>query len=237
MKIKSMIASLAACTIAVSAMAISASAEKTILNANADANYKVDVADKDVDNIAGIKAEITMADGWTETGAGGGLIFNSDKDNGGTGWQQVELGITGEGADAKNTEGVTISGSDGKFTITYQTTKGNLSSKSSWNELLISNWWGSDFTVDSLIALDESGNEIGAKPADATTKAPVETTKASEDTTKATTAKATTTKAAATTKAGTTTAASTKTGDAGVGVAVAGLSLAAVAAFVARKKH
>jgi hypothetical protein len=77
-----------------------------------------DCAGLDVDNAAGIKATITMASGWENSGAGGGIIFNSDDKNGGTGWEQFEWGITGEGTDAKNTDGVTISGSDGKFTIT-----------------------------------------------------------------------------------------------------------------------
>jgi len=222
MKMKAILASLGACAIAVSAMALSASA--AIKNANGDdeKTYKTDLAGKDLENVCGLKATITMADGWNESGAGGGIIFNSgDKDEKGS-WQQYEWGITGDGTDAKNTENVTISGSDGKFTITYLGANAGLKSDDKWDEAVVSYWWGADFTVDSLVALDKDGNEIGAagntdtSDSNATTKAPATTTKA----------------------AGATTAASgAKTGDAGVGVAVGALVLAGAAAVVARKKH
>lgn len=245
MKIKSVLASIAACAIAVSAMAVPAFAEKTITNANSDGNYMTDCAGLDVDNAAGIKATITMASGWENSGAGGGIIFNSDDKNGGTGWEQFEWGITGEGTDAKNTDGVTISGSDGKFTITYQGKKGHLASTSDWNQVLISNWWGSDFTVDSLVALDESGKELGAaggssQADDSSSKADDSSSQADDSSSKAddSSSKADDSSSKADdTKKDTQQTTGTNTGDAGVGIAVAGLALAGAAAFAARRKH
>ena len=73
--------------------------------------------------------------------------------------------------------------------------------------------------------------QAAGKAAETTTAAPADTTAAAATTTKAAAA-VTTTKAADTKKTD-----SAKTGDAGVGVAVAALGLAAAAAFTARKKH
>ena len=91
-----------------------------------------------------------------------------------------------------------------------------------------------------LLGDSQDGNWHGvfndaAAPADGTTTA------VADDTAATTTAKAddkkTTTTAADTKKKDTSTTTATKTGDAGVGVVVAGLTLAGAAAFIARKKH
>jgi hypothetical protein len=229
MKIKNMVAAFAASALTLSALAVPAFAEKTILNANENGNYTVNVKELDMAKIVGIKAEITAAEGWNETGMGGGLAFNADSK--GTGWTQFEWGITGEGTDAKNTAGVTIAGSDGKFTITYMGDTCYFADTDEWDGIAIAAWWGSDFTVDSLIPLDANGNEVGAKSASVE-----ETTTAAETTTTTTTTAAGTT-TTTTSKKDDKKTDSAKTGDAGVGVIVAALGLAGAAAFATRKKH
>ncbi len=236
MKFKSVLASVAACAITVSAMAVPAFAEKTITNANAEANYKVDFAD-DANKLKayGLKATITMADGWESSGAGGGIIANADT----IGWGQYEWGITGEGTDAKNTDGVTISGSNGKFTITMNAGKAIFVEADTYTEGFVSTWWGSDFSVDSIVLVDENGNEFGA----AAESSKAEESKAEES--KAEESKAEESKAEESKKDDgnadggkkNTQTTGTNTGDAGVGMAVAGLALAGAAAIAARKKH
>lgn len=227
MKMKSILASVGACAIAVSAMAFSASAEKVITNANKEGNYEVECKELPVEQIVGIEAQITMVDGWEATGAGGGIVFNGKNCS----WKQFEWGISGEGVDCKNTAGVTISGSNGKFTITYMGTESPFVADEDWSNLDICAWWGSDFAVDSLIPLDKDGKEVKAGGTASNETTAANTTAANTTTT--TTAK-TTPAAGGTT---TTAAGGTKTGDAGVGLAVAGVTLAGAAAFVARKKH
>ncbi len=239
MKMRNVLASVAACAIAVSAMAIPAFAEKTITNANDDPNYAVDVQSLDMTKITGIKAEITAADGWNESGLGGCLAFNADNKKG-SGWNQFEWGINGEGADAKNTAGVTIEGSDGKFTITYQGDQAYFAEGDDWDSIVVAAWWGSDFAVDSLVQLDKDGKVDGAAAADDKTEDSKadEKTDAPETDSKAEESKADEkqedTKKDDTKTTGT--QPSSKTGDAGVGAAVAGLALAGAAAVVARKR-
>ncbi|MBQ8922773.1 MAG: NPXTG-anchored protein [Oscillospiraceae bacterium] len=219
MKVKSILASLGACAIALSAMAISASA--AITNENGDGNYKVDFAD-DANKLSayGLKATITMADGWESSGAGGGIIANAD----GVGWKQYEWGITGEGTDAKNVSGVTISGADGKFTITMDNGAALFADTDTYTEGFVSAWWGADFTVDSLVLLDQNGNEFGAGSDNTDNNGGDNTTAPANNTT-------------APAANNTTAAAGAKTGDAGVSVAVGALALAGAAAVVTRKKH
>jgi LPXTG-motif cell wall-anchored protein len=183
---------------------------------------------KDYDNytnIVGIKAEITAADGWNESGLGGGIVFNADNKTG-TGWTQFEWGINGDGTDAKNTAGVTIAGSNGKFTITYMGTDTYFKDTDEWDALAVAPWWGSDFTVTSLVGLDKDGNVIGGTTSQETDDTPATTTTTQQAVISPNNNNNNNTK---------TTGA--KTGDAGVGVAVAGLALAGIGIVVTRKKH
>ena len=253
MKRKNILASVSACAIALSAMALSASA--AIKNATPDSNdgtgYTYDCKTLDYNNIYGIKAEITF-DGAVVDQTKGGLAFNADDTNG-TGWNQFdwELDASGNAKDNTNKNIKIDNKGDGKYVLTLVQDKAYLADCAEWKwaNIYIGSWGGTDFTVNSLVPLDKDGKEVGA--AAATTTAAVETVGAettsaetkedAEGTTSAseTTAAKTTTAAAKTTAAATTAAKAdaTKAGDNGVGLAVAGLALGAAAMFIARKKH
>ncbi len=214
MKLRTFLASISACAIAVSAMAISASA--AITNANSDGAYAVAVNEIAGlawnGGISGAVVTITPAAGWNETGVGGGVVFQGD----GVEWSAgaKEFGVSGEGTDAKNIEGMTIATSGDQITLTYDFGGAIFAESATWAQLVVQSWWGADFTVDEVEYLDLDGKVIGEEPeqtdAPAQTDAPTGTT--------------------------TTAAGGTSTGDAGVALAVAGLAVAGAAAYVARKK-
>ena len=220
MKLKNMVAGIAACAIAVSGLAVTASAK--ITNATeSNGSYKLDIKlpeGRTFADIYGFEATFegtVQAEGESNVGA---ICWQSTSVN----WTQEEFSQKG----ASDPKPITISDDN---TVKVLKSEPLFASSDEYAQAFVAQWtWDDDkqidFSVTSLKVLDKDGNELGA----------AETTAAATTTTKAAT---TTTKAGATTKAGTTTAASSKTGDAGVGVAVAGLSLAAVAAFAARKKH
>ncbi|MBE6847597.1 MAG: hypothetical protein E7503_05650 [Ruminococcus sp.] len=214
MKLRTFLASISACAIAVSAMAISASAAVT--NANSDGAYVVAVNEIAGlawnGGISGAVVTITPAAGWNETGVGGGVIFQGDGVDWNTGAK--EFGVSGEGTDAKNVEGMTIATSGDQITLTYDFGGAIFAESATWAQLVVQSWWGADFTVDEVEYLDLDGKVIGEE-------APTTTTNAAPEGGDTTT----------TTKAG-----SNATGDAGVALAVAGLAVAGAAAYVARKK-
>ncbi len=201
MKLRTFLASVSACAIAVSAMAITASAEVTNGNATGDNgskfyNYDLLAEGKDATAVYGVKIELTIED--LSEGCGGGMGFNSDS----TGWKSIEWGNADSGKtiilDANND-------------LTYQSTTPIFAADDTYCQIWIQNWWGDDVTVDGIVLLDASGNEIGAP---AQTDAPAQPGA----------------------PAGTTAAGGTATGDAGIALAVAGLAVAGAAAYVARKK-
>ena len=211
MKLKNFLASVSACAIAVSAMAITASAAVT--NANSDGAYMVDLATTDVTwngGISGAVVTVTPAAGWNESGFGGGVIFQGD----GVEWEtgSKEFGVTGEGTDAKNTAGVTIGTSGDTITVTYDFGGAIFADTAEWGQLVVQSWWGADFTVDNVQYIGLDGKVIGDAPVQTDTPANTDT------------------------PAATTTASGSNTGDAGIALAVAGLAVAGAAAYVARKK-
>lgn len=219
MKIKSVLASVAACALAVSAMALTAAAEVT--NGAETGNdgkkfWSFDVKSNtaDVTKVYGFEVKVTPADAAMPDGMGGGMGLNSES----TGWKSVEWGNPDSG------KAVIVDTTN--WTLRYINDTA-FTSTDTYAQVWVQSWWGCDLTVDSVKLLDKDGNEVAqGAPASSTTTTTTTTTTASGTTTTTTSGGTTTT-----------TAAGTKTGDAGVGVAVAGLSLAAVAAFAARKKH
>ena len=220
MKLKNMIASLAACAIAVSGLAMTVSAEELMKkegNAENAKAYEIPFDGLDLSKLDKIEAVVSC-----DTNVLNGCIgYNADDGSADGKWTAVNQETkVGDGESVSATW--TVDGLAG-------TVKGGLQVQFWWVQPI----YGEDgketgngvAKLESVKLLDKDGNELKA--------AETTTTAAATTTTKA----ATTTKAGATTKAGTTTAASSKTGDAGVSIAVAGLSLAAVAAFAARKKH
>jgi hypothetical protein len=226
MKIKSMIAAIAASALTVSALAVSASA--AITNANAEANYMYPVVAEEGNNLPegckltdvyGIEAKLSAtvsAEGETCVGA---FCYQSDSNN----WAQNEF--CQKGGDKS-----VIIGDDG--IVKWGSDSSLFAEGDTWAKVFVAEWsWADDkqidFAVEYVKLLDKDGNELTAKAAETTTEA---TTTTADGTT--TTAKTTTTKASDSKKAD-----SAKTGDAGVGVAVAALGVAGAAAFVSRKKH
>lgn len=209
MKVKSILASLGACAIAMSAMALSASAEVFSKKGNESTtpgNYVVPLDGIDVTKIDKIVAEVSVDSDYVK----GTIGFNdggSWVNHGGTADNGTAFENAGkwELANAKVDEGSNI-------------------------EVQI--WWinnladGSEGTakIESVKLYDKDGKELGAGAGDDN-----KTDDNKTDNTTATTA--------ATTKANTTKAGATKTGDAGVGIAISGLALAGIAAVASRKKH
>lgn len=232
MKIKSLIAALAASAIAVGAMAVTAGAQVTNGNATGSDgslfwSYDLSENNYEIAAVYGFELSITPADAELPDGMGGGIGVNSDS----TGWKSVEWG--NPGADKPVTVDVD------NWTITYTGDGALFAESDEWGQLWLQNWWGSELSVDSVKILGADGNELapGEDGGDEDTDPDTTTTTEGEggDTTTTTTAaaapNASTTKPATTTKAG-----ATKTGDAGVGVAIASLTLAGAAAYIARKK-
>lgn len=220
MKMKSVLASIGACAIAMSAMAITASAK--ITNANSDNNYKVDVNDVlptgcKLSDVYGFQAEFegkVSAEGDTNVGA---FCWQSDS----VSWTQAEF--CQEGGD----KDIVI---DANNTVKVVKDAPIYGADDTWGQVFIAQWaWANDqqidFSVKKITLLDKDGNELkaaDAAPAETTTSAEAEST-----TTASTTAKTT----AKTTKAD-----ANKTGDAGVALAIAGLAIAGATAYITRKK-
>ena len=236
MKIKSMIAAVAASAIALSAMAVSASAAITNPNDKEQITYALNETDEKWATIQGVKVTITAADGWTSSGFGGGVVFqglNHDWNSG-----SKEFNVSGEGVpDPEKDKLNSTKTGDNTFVMTYDNGSAIFADikgeEKAWAQLCIQSWWGADITIDNIEYIYDANAAADDQPAETTTAA-------ADDTAATTTAKAddkkTTTTAKADDKKNSSTTA-TKTGDAGVGVVVAGLTLAGAAAFIARKKH
>ena len=221
MKVKSILASLGACAIATSALALTAFAgEVPIKNATeADGKYAYSVGDhlpegKKISDVYGAEVKLSGVD--TTAGAGGGIILQSDS----AGWNQKEWGNEGSGKDCIYDYT--------SFTFKRLESAAPFADSDTWASIVISQWdgWGEAVTVESVTLLGKDGNALTAGSSD---------DKKDDNKTDNTTATtAATTKAAGgnTTKAG-----ATKTGDAGVGIAISGLALAGIAAVASRKKH
>ena len=229
MKIKSMIAALAASAIAVTTMAVSASAALFSKTGNGQEKYNVDIKDIDASKIDKIVAEVTCDTEYLKGTFGFNDTSNSD--------QWASHGAT-EDSDGNHFFESKVNAGEA-LTATWELS--GIEGKVAAQDVIeIQFWWinphynadGSEgdkgtATIESVKLLDKDGNELTAKAAETTTEAPATTTAA--DTTKAGT---TTTAAKSATKTD-----STKTGDAGVGIVVAAMGLAAAAAFASRKKH
>ncbi|GEM_PF-2223634 len=239
MKIKSMIAAVAASAIAVAAMAVPASAAITNPNDKEQITYALNETDEKWATIQGVKVTITAADGWTSSGFGGGIVFqglNHDWNSG-----SKEFNVSGEGTpDPEKDKLNSTKTGDNTFVMTYDNGSAIFADikgeEKAWAQLCIQSWWGADITIDNIEYIYDANAAADDQPAETTTAA-------ADDTAATTTAEAkaddkkTTTTAADTKKKDTSTTTATKTGDAGVGVVVAGLTLAGAAALIARKKH
>lgn len=229
MKIKSMIAALAASAIAVSTMAVSASAALFSKTGNGQEKYNVDIKDIDASKIDKIVAEVTCDTEYLKGTFGFNDTSNNDK------WASH-----GETEDSDGNHFFESKVNAGEALTATWELSGIEGKVAAQDVIEIQFWWinphynadGSEgdkgtATIESVKLLDKDGNELTAKAAETTTEAPATTTAA--DTTKAGT---TTTAAKSATKTD-----STKTGDAGVGIVVAAMGLAAAVAFASRKKH
>lgn len=236
MKLTRIFAAVAACAVSVSAMAITSFAALT--NANDGDQYLVDLSAESIEwngGVSGAVVTITPASGWNETGVGGGIIFQGA----GVEWKEgsKEFGVSGEGADVKNTSGMTVNYTGSVIELTYDFGGAIFASDADWGQFIVQSWWGADFEVSDVKYLDLSGNVIGAAAAITTTAA------ASDNATTTTAAAAgdnatTTTTAAASNNATTTTAAAANAATGVQGVAsVAALLTIAGAAVVISKKH
>lgn len=171
MKLKNFLASVAACAIAVSAMAITASAEVTNGNTTGDDGklfytYDLLAEGADVTAVYGVKVEMTISD--LSQGSGGGFCLNSES----TGWKSIEWG----NADA----GKTISIDDnGDFT--YTATAPLFATSDTYCQICVQNWWGGEVTVDKITLLGADGKALGGATTDApaNTDTPAATTTAS----------------------------------------------------------
>lgn len=240
MKVKSMIAALAASAIALGTMAVSASAALTNPNNDKKDSYVINLPDE-VDNwfeVQGAKVTLTVADGWNAEGTGGGVIFQGKGLEWGDG--SKEFGISGEGEDVKGVAGVSTGG-EGTNTVYVVYDYGSaifadlVDDEEAWGQFIVQSWWGGDITVEKVEFFYE-GDEVPVLPQDF--ELPSNETSASE--TSGTASSSGTTSSTKTSGASGSSSGSTKatsTGDAGVGVAVAALSLAGIAAYVSRKKN
>lgn len=157
MKLKTFLASVSACAIAVSAMAITASAEVTNGNTTGDDGKKFYVYDllaegADVTAVYGVKVEMTVSD-WSE-GCGGGFGFNSES----TGWKSIEWG----NADASKAISIDDNGD-----FTYTATNALFATSDTYCQIWIQNWWGGEVTVDNITLLGADGKALGGATTDA----------------------------------------------------------------------
>lgn len=211
MKIKNFAASLAACAVAASALAVTSFAEVTNGNQTSEGKkfYQVDIdlSKYDVASIYGVSFTLGTFD--LSNGVGGGVGFNSTS----TSWSSTDWA----NADA----GKTISFDEATSTVTILKTAPVFAASDEWAQAWIQEWWGPDFSVDKVTLLGSDGKSLDVEATTTTTTAAGATT-----TTKAA---GTTTKAAA--------AGSSNTGDAGAGLIIAGLTLAGAAAVITKKKN
>ena len=161
MKLRNLLASVAACAIAVSAMAISASA--AITNPNTDeGKYAYDVlanlpAGCAVTDVYG--AEFTFTGFDEAAGTGGGFVWNSSSIN----WDQVEWGDAGSGKPLTFTAD--------NLTVRRLEDAPIFAADDEYAQVVIAQWdgWGVDITINSVTLLDQNGNALQAAP---TTDAP-----------------------------------------------------------------
>ena len=236
MKIKSVLASIAACAIAVSAMAVTASA-KVLNPASGDDKYCLDVVvpdGKSFGDIYGFEVKYTgtPAEGQSNVGA---VCWQSTSVK----WTQKEFSITAGEKDIDVKDN----------TITYTQSEPLFAAADEFAQIFVAQWsWDGanqmDFTVDSVKLLDKDGKVLGAaggssQADDSSSKADDSSSKADDSSSKAddSSSKADDSSSKADDGKKNTQTTGTKTGDAGVGIAVAGLALAGAAAFAARRKH
>ncbi len=166
MKLTRIFAGVAAVAVATCAMAITSFAAVTNDN-NGGNGYMVDLStvENAFGGIRGAVVTMTLADGWTETGAGGGIVFQGD----GVSWDDgsKEFNISGEGtANVEDVVNSTVSGST--LTCTYDFGGVIFAETATWGQLIVQSWWGADVTVDDIKYIDLDGNVIGEEPSDDT---------------------------------------------------------------------
>ena len=156
MKIKKILAAVAAAAVAVSTMAINSFAAIT----NADGgNYVYDVMANgyNVTDIYGVS--FTISDFDATQGIGGGVGANSPS----TGWESHDWANQGKEITLDGNT-VTLKKDTPIFKDTDVTDPTN-----PYAQLWIQAWWGSDITVDNVVVLDKDGNALAssaAAPAD-----------------------------------------------------------------------
>ena len=219
MKMTKILASVAACALATSAMAISAFAAVT--NGNTEGSdgtmfYMIDcLTDYDVTAIYGVSFDLS----WTDegNGCGGGVGFNSES----TGWKSIEYG--NEGSDK-----ALILDANGDFTYTSETPI--FAADDTYAQVWVQHWWGSDVTVEGITVLGKDGKPLAKKGAETTPDDDTKTEDNKTEDNKTEDNKTEDNKTEETKKD------PAKTGDAGVGLALAGLTIAGAAAFVTKKR-
>ena len=159
MKMTKLFAGIAACAVSVSALAVTSFAAITNPNDGTQMTYNFDASVTDPawnGGISGAVVTMTLADGWTETGAGGSITFQGD----GVEWSDgsKEFGVSGEGADAKNIEGMTVSVEGNVLTATYDFGGAIFTESATWAQCIIQHYWGADLTVDNVQYVDLNGN-------------------------------------------------------------------------------
>ncbi len=220
MKIKSVIAAVAASAIACSAMALSAAAEVFSKTGNeGDAIYTVPVDGVDVSKINKIVVEVSCDHNKLE-----GTIGYNDT--------TAESKWTKHGTDG--TEKFVCSAEAGAITGTWELD--NIEGEIADSKIEVQFTWiepdgdnKGTGKIESVKLYDKDGNELKPNMPETTTTEATTTTQAT------TTAKKDDKKDDK--KSSTSSSSGAKTGDAGVGVAVAALSLAGAAAIATRKKH
>ncbi|MBQ3940433.1 MAG: NPXTG-anchored protein [Oscillospiraceae bacterium] len=248
MKMKSVLASLGACAIALSAMAVSASA--AVWNTTGSGNYSVPLDGIDVTKIDKIVAEVACDTNYLK----GTIGYNDTTSTGENKWKNHGPKTEGENGyfDSSAEDGKTV-----ESDVWEWDAKGTVEAGS---KIEVQFWWinphyNEDGTegdkgigyVNSVKLLDKDGKELGAASDDKKdeTKADdkKDETKADDQKDETKTESKSDEKKDDTKTVGTSAddgkknEPSSKTGDAGAGFAIAGLAVAGAAAFVARKKH
>lgn len=153
MKLKKIIAAVAAAAVAVSTMAFSAFAIKDYPD-----GYVLDLIAEgyDVTAVAGFTIKIS---GDIDSGTGGGAGFNSKT----TGWDQTDWA----NADA----GKTINASGGEITVKRDAPVFKESDVTDptnpYAQIWMQQWWGPDVTIESVTVLDKDGNVLTSATAPA----------------------------------------------------------------------
>ncbi|MDE7288564.1 MAG: NPXTG-anchored protein [Oscillospiraceae bacterium] len=146
MKLKKILAAVAAAAVAVSTMAVSAFAIKDYPD-----GYTLDLIAEgyDVTAVAGFTFKIS---GDIDSGVGGGVGFNSKT----TGWDSTEWG--------NDDAGKAIKASNGEVTIKRDAPVFKESDVNDptnpYAQIWMQQWWGTDITIDSVIVLDKDGNAL-----------------------------------------------------------------------------